>query len=1110
MVNEYLSIDTRVDLHVNYLNVGHSVIQSKNGDFYVFWVLKDNYDRICIQKFTKNLNKINSLSFISSVGPVPDNKVKAIRLNNGKVVVLYSIYSNGFITWGCKLFDENSNTFSDEITYGMPLTNIYVYEICSLINNLFVIITFYTRYDNGKIRSSAIIYDGNGNFKKAMDLSNLPENQGDQGQSCVGLSNGNLLIAFSYKDDSGIGIIYKVWDMNYNIILAETLINTTVNNNQQYPSFAVNSNDEVIVCWESNQTNNFIIYCRIKDSIGNSIKEEFSITKKSDQRFPKSFISDQLNFLVCWEGYQTSLANYITICSIVDNKGDFIVQDFYQYQIGIYKKRPAIVQLYNKQYIIVGESVTNNKLLGIFMDSYYGFQLANSIFTNNQIEAYINRLNNGGFIITWTCISACETANGARGQLFDKDGKKVGKEFPVNKFTDNDQDKCKSATLSDNNIFIYWESKEQDKSTSGLINTGIYGKIISQDGITIKEEYLLNTSIFDTQYKANMIAHSNGFSVLTYSSKHFRCIGSTCNFTVWGKFFNNDGSVKKDEFMLNLRDSGNQDNSFPCFLKDDRILFIWTSDSSQDGNGIGIFGRISDLTGTFINTTDVQINKLISGDQINPRCVGLNLNRFAVVYESGSDILVRIFNSDWTVFKDEFTVNTFTTGVQQNPAIYGLSDGKFIVGWESNAQDESLLGIFYQVFDSEGNPSGKETQANSFTYQDQKEISFTQLTSGTVALAFTSYGDSDGFGVYYEFILNCQDGRFLDPEYNYRCSPCNFMCGTCNEKSSCLICGINYNLLEGTTTCVSKCPNGTVNLNNICKKCSNLCKTCNLAIDNCTSCNTGFSLAQNSINDNICLNSFTGYFLPSGLTYYLKCDASCSTCTTTSTNCQSCNSLSYYYPKVDATSTCILKTSSPDGYYFNSISNQHEKCDISCITCSNNSNNCLLCNNSGGYYNSDDVPNTCSKAASNGYVLDITLKKYVKCDFSCSSCIDTKIKCTKCNQDFFYFVKVDEINSCFLNQNSPSGYFFNQSTNVHEKCNVNCLKCINNADNCTICNIEKGYYNVVNKPNICLNYTPEGYFLNSKFSQYDICDISCSKCSETYKNCNQCNILLSY
>jgi len=220
--------------------------------------------------------------------------------------------------------------------------------------------------------------------------------------------------------------------------------------------------------------------------------------------------------------------------------------------------------------------------------------------------------------------------------------------------------------------------------------------------------------------------------------------------------------------MLNTETTGNQDNAYPCFLKDERILFVWTSDSDQDGSGIGIFGRISDFTGAFYDTIEFLINKTTFGNQTTPSCVGLNLNRFAIVYESGTDILARIFNSDWTVFKDEFRVNTYSIGIQQNPVVYGLSDGKFIIDWESDSQDESLFGIYYQVYDSVGNPLGKENQGNSFTFQDQKGISFTQLISGTVAFAFTSYGDSDGTGVNFEFILNCQDGRFIDSENNNR------------------------------------------------------------------------------------------------------------------------------------------------------------------------------------------------------------------------------------------------------------------------------------------------------------------------------------------------------
>jgi len=1115
MANICFSIETRADSTITRNNMSPDVIPTQDGGFFVFWVAQlSNYD-IYAQKFSKSHNKVGGEILIANTNAKTSSRVRATRLTNGKIVVTYHIITNTVRNWAFKILDESLTFTSMETTLNTVNTGRFAFDTCSLTGARFAIIISFFNI-NGDTDSGVIIYNGDGTLIKYIDISVIQGNQGNFGESCVGLSNGNFFLAWTsdLQDGSGLGLYSRIYDSNYNLIKSDFQINLTTSGNQQFPTFANNAKDEVIICWESNQSSVFNPYCKIYDSNGNILKEEIIITNNagSNQRYPRALRSDQNNFIICWFG--TANGNSLVgQCSLIDDQGNFLYKDHNIYQTGINKNNLAVAQIYNSQYVIAGES-NYNGTLGIYFDSYYNYQLANTIFINDQKQPYVNRLNNGGFIITWTCVNSCENGNGTRAQFFDKDGKKVGNELQVNQFTDNDQDKCKSVTLSNNNIFLFWESKGQDKFTADLINTGIFGKIISQDGVVVKNEFLLNSSVENTQYQANMIANQNGFSVLTYSSKHYRCDTFGCSFTVWAKFFNNDGSVKLNEYMINTRTSGNQDNMFACFLKDNRILFVWTSDSDQDGNGIGIFGRISDINGIFPNTTEFQINKTTIGDQINPSCTALNFNRFVVVYESGTDVLGRIFNSDFTVFKDEFRINTYITGIQQNSYIYGLSDGRFVVGWESFGQDESLLGVYYQVFDSVGNSSGTEIQGNLFTFQDQKEISITQLISGAVAIAFTSYGDSDGTGVYFEFIIYCQDGRFVDSENQNRCSLCNSKCGTCNNKSTCLTCGLNYYALENTNTCVSQCPNGYLNtpVNNICKICSSLCKTCNMTFDNCSSCNTGYNLALNSTNTYTCLNSFVGYYLDNVLNIYVKCDVSCSTCSTSPMNCQSCNTSGNYYPKIDASNSCFLKTSSPNGYFFNSISNKHELCDISCLTCLNSATNCQTCNNSGGYYNTDASPNSCKNSPPTGYFLDQILKKYVNtCDVSCSTCSTTSTNCQTCNLKAYYYQKVDSVGVCIYYADAPNGYFYSSTSKNIDICDISCLTCYNGAAKCLICNTAKGYYNTDKNPNACSNTIPSGYILDSSLGKYvSSCDVSCSTCATTTINCTQCNTSGNY
>jgi len=248
-----------------------------------------------------------------------------------------------------------------------------------------------------------------------------------------------------------------------------------------------------------------------------------------------------------------------------------------------------------------------------------------------------------------------------------------------------------------------------------------------------------------------------------------------------------------------------------------------------------------------------------------------------------------------------------------------------------------------------------------------------------------------------------------------------------------------------------------------------------------------------------------GYVLDTTIKKYVKCDVSCLTCIDTQIKCTKCNQTSFYYGKVDNANSCYLNNNSPSGYYFNLSTKIHEKCSVNCLTCINNLDSCTSCNNAGGYYDPVDNLNVCFNVAPTGYVLDSKINKYIKCDVTCFSCLNTQSNCSQCNQAQFYYPRYDSLNTCILMNNSPSGYYYNNTSNKHEKCDISCLTCTITKVNCISCNTVGGYYNTLEKPETCLSSPPLGYFLNTEKNQYSKCDISCNGCTLSPLNCSNCN-----
>lgn len=156
-------------------------------------------------------------------------------------------------------------------------------------------------------------------------------------------------------------------------------------------------------------------------------------------------------------------------------------------------------------------------------------------------------------------------------------------------------------------------------------------------------------------------------------------------------------------------------------------------------------------------------------------------------------------------------------------------------------------------------------------------------------------------------LINCPSGY---APLNNVCTACASPCETCsNSISFCLTCVTNIIPIVYLTgnRCTQICPDGTYpnNTSFTCINCSNLCSTCTSNII-CSSCITSYSL----YNTNCISNCPSGYVSVNSVC--IKCDSSCATCITTTTNCLTCINNYYFFIN---TNSCLLTC--PLGFYNN-------------------------------------------------------------------------------------------------------------------------------------------------------------------------------------------------
>jgi len=110
---------------------------------------------------------------------------------------------------------------------------------------------------------------------------------------------------------------------------------------------------------------------------------------------------------------------------------------------------------------------------------------------------------------------------------------KIGSEFQVNTYKENDQGYSSIINLSSGNFVVIWESGGQDGSEGG-----VYGQIFTNAGVKSGNEFLVNTYITDDQWSPSIASLTNGNFVVTWSSNGQDGSGVG----VYGQIFSNDTS----------------------------------------------------------------------------------------------------------------------------------------------------------------------------------------------------------------------------------------------------------------------------------------------------------------------------------------------------------------------------------------------------------------------------------------------------------------------------------------------------------------------------------------------------------------------------------------
>lgn len=367
----------------------------------------------------------------------------------------------------------------------------------------------------------------------------------------------------------------------------------------------------------------------------------------------------------------------------------------------------------------------------------------NTNTTSNQQRSCVAAMLNDSYAAAWESYGQDGDGFGIFSKIYGADGLVKVTEYRVNTNTTNNQDSPCTAGSPDGGIVYGWQSDGQDGSSYG-----IFSKKIDEYGNEAIPELQVNNYTDSYQTNPCVAVEENGDIVFAWQSDGQD--GSSYGIFTRGISFS--GLRLGDEVQVNNYTLSDQINPRVAALKGGGVIYVWAS-NGQDGDAYGIYGRRRNA-GAFVRD-EFRINSHTANTQLNPDVAALFGGGWVAVWQSAGQenasfgIYAQRFDSNDNPVGSEIHVNTYTMNDQTKPRVVGLPDGGFTVEWQSSGQDGSLLGIFRQRFDLNGDPVGSEFPQNVYTLNDQQNPDIAVLASGWTVGTWDSFGEDGSLqGVY--------------------------------------------------------------------------------------------------------------------------------------------------------------------------------------------------------------------------------------------------------------------------------------------------------------------------------------------------------------------------
>ncbi len=364
----------------------------------------------------------------------------------------------------------------------------------------------------------------------------------------------------------------------------------------------------------------------------------------------------------------------------------------------------------------------------------------------------------GGFLM-WQDNAIDGFGQGIGARALDGNFQPVGRAFRVNQIVGGDQVSPQGVLLPGGGAVFVWQGGAPSRQN-------IYARFLSASNAWLTGDVLVNTFTGNFKRQPVVVALANGNVVVAWGSYNQQSSSSLQD--IYAQILTPTGTKVGTEFLVNEFTPFNQRTAAIAGLSTGGFVIVWVSEQqthplalSLDANtqysptnvpSIDIFARTFDVNGVALADEFVVDTDTVPCDM--PSAAGDSSGGFVVTWTEmavtaaeteGLNVFSRPFTSVGTGGQVRM-VNTYT-GSQYASHIAWVSPN-YLTVWTSNGQDGSGTGVYGQLLNQDGSPSGSEFRVNTLTVGNQLGGTVVSDGGGRFLGLWTSFGSlASGFDI---------------------------------------------------------------------------------------------------------------------------------------------------------------------------------------------------------------------------------------------------------------------------------------------------------------------------------------------------------------------------